>query len=208
MGKLVFFVGGAGAGKTTLAKQVAAKRGAALFDMDTLLRPAAEALMTQAGLDPTDRDSAAYKTLCRDLGYRLTMDAAVENLAIGNDAIVIGPFTKELGDPEWLERELSRLGDAGSEVETKVVVVLLENEEAYRARIEARGSPLDRWKLDHWDTFRESFALRRPAWKLPAENVLYADNSAPSTDAIVANIERHIDGAADRMGNSEGRVDF
>ena len=88
--RLVFFLGGAGAGKTTAAKALAARRRAAVFDMDTRLRPAAEALMTLAGLDPSDRESDAYQKLCRELGYRITMDAALENVAVGTDAFVIG----------------------------------------------------------------------------------------------------------------------
>ena len=99
MRKLIFFIGPAGAGKTTLAKAWAHKHGGAFLDMDTLLRPAAEAIMTLAGQDPNDRDSPTYKTYCRDLGYRITMDAALENLELGLDAIVVGPFTKELADP-------------------------------------------------------------------------------------------------------------
>jgi predicted kinase len=99
MRKLVFFVGGAGAGKTTLAKKLAARSGAVFLDMDTLQRPAAEALMTAAGFDPTDRDSTDYKRLCRDLGYRITMDAALENVSLGTDVYVVGPFTREIADP-------------------------------------------------------------------------------------------------------------
>lgn len=194
MGKLVFFVGGAGAGKTTLAKAIAAKRGAAVFDMDTLLRPAAKALMTQAGLDPTDRDSAAYKALCRDLGYRITMDAALENVALGNDAFVIGPFTKELADPDWIVAQLSRLGDAARDTATKVVVVHLKDERSYRERIEARDSELDRWKLTHWDEFSRSLRPRQPAWALPEGSVLYADNSSPNARETVERIERFLYG--------------
>jgi dephospho-CoA kinase len=194
MGKLIFFVGGAGAGKTTLARAVAAKRGAALFDMDTLLRPAAEALMTQAGLDPSDRDSAAYKALCRDLGYRLTMDAALENVAIGNEAFVIGPFTKELADPGWIFAQLSRFGSAADEIDTKVVVVHLRDEDAYLNRIRARGSELDRWKLANWSEFSKSLALRHPTWELPAGSILYIDNTAQAAQDNIDRIERFIYG--------------
>ncbi|HEX7055765.1 MAG TPA: hypothetical protein VF260_01035, partial [Bacilli bacterium] len=88
MAKLIFVLGPAAAGKTTLARALAAKRKIALFDMDTLLRPAAEAIMTIVGQDPTDRDSPLYKKYCRDLGYRMTMDAALDNIALGCDAIV------------------------------------------------------------------------------------------------------------------------
>ena len=192
MGRLIFFVGAAGAGKTTLARAVAAKRGAALFDMDTLLRPVAEALMTQAGLDPSDRDSAAYKTLCRDLGYRITMDTALENVAIGNDAFVIGPFTKELADPGWIVAQLDRLGDAAQATDTRVVVVRLRDEDAYRDRIHARGSELDRWKLAHWSEFSKSLAPRQPKWDLPTGSILYIDNTALSAQDNVVRIERFI----------------
>lgn len=46
MNKLVFFLGPAGAGKTTLAKAIASRRKVPFFDMDILLRPAADAIMT------------------------------------------------------------------------------------------------------------------------------------------------------------------
>ncbi|MBW5445810.1 AAA family ATPase [Cohnella sp. CFH 77786] len=196
MRKLIFFIGGAGAGKTTLAKALAKRRGAALFDMDTLLRPAAEAIMRLSGLDPDDRDSPAYKTRCRDLGYRLTMNAALENLEIGMDAIVIGPFTRETGDAAWLESELARIGASTRDVEVKVIVVSLKDTDSYRERIRGRGSVLDVWKLDHWDEFSRSLtADRKVKWRLPADSVLYFDNSGPFTDGKIAQLDQFVYGS-------------
>ncbi|WP_028609322.1 AAA family ATPase [Paenibacillus harenae] len=194
MRKLVFFLGGAGAGKTTLAKAMARKRGAAFFDMDTLLRPAAEALMKQAGLDPSDRDSAAYKTLCRDLGYRITMDAALENIGIGTDAFVVGPFTKETKTPDWIERELSAIGATLDHVDVKVIFVALQNERDYYNRIVQRGSELDQWKLDNWREFSRSLAKRELKWNIPASSVLYYDNTKPSDQEAIAVLERFVYG--------------
>jgi predicted kinase len=196
MAKLVFFVGPAAAGKTTLAKRLAGKRGTAVFDMDTLLRPAAEAIMKQLGLDPNDRDSAEYKAHCRDLGYRITMDAALENVELGVDAIVIGPFTKETQNAAWLPKELSKLdSDAASAVEVKVVTVYLPEEEDYRQRIQQRGSVLDLWKLEHWAHFRQSLAPRDIHWKLPASSKLAFDNSGPLTVEKLEALEHFIYGA-------------
>ncbi len=196
MAKLVFFIGGAGSGKTTLAKKLAARRRAALLDMDTLLRPAAEAIMTQAGLDPSDRDSAEYKRLCRDLGYRITMDAALENAELGNDAYVIGPFTKETKDPQWLRGELVRIGAAAAAVEVKVVVVYLSDLAVYRERIERRATKLDRWKLEHWEEFSRSLVKETPAWALPDGSVLAYDNTPPIEENGLNRLESFIYGQA------------
>lgn len=192
MNKLVFFLGPAGAGKTTLAKAVASRRKAALLDMDILLRPAADAIMTMHGLDPSDRDSIEYKRLCRDLGYRITMDAALDNIGLSNDIFVVGPFTKEAADPEWIGSELSRIGLSLKDIEVKVVLVTLANEELYRARIEGRLSPLDEWKFQHWDIFRSSLQSRTVAWPLPAPNVVLIDNSNPDVEVTAEEVERFI----------------
>ncbi|GGG79426.1 AAA family ATPase [Paenibacillus radicis (ex Gao et al. 2016)] len=194
--KLVFFVGGAGAGKTTLAKALAGKRGMAFFDMDTLLQPAAKAIMTAAGLDPYDRDSAEYKKLCRDLGYRITMDAALENVALGTDTVVIGPFTKELNDPQWIEQELARIGGSLQDVDVKAVIVYLPDQESYRGRISQRGLKLDEWKLEHWSEFSRSLERRELAWNLPENAVLQFDNSEPFGESTLARLEDFIDGGS------------
>ncbi|MDQ0063424.1 AAA family ATPase [Paenibacillus harenae] len=196
MRKLVFFVGGAGAGKTTLAKALAARRGAALFDMDTMLRPAAVALMTQAGLDPSDRDSAAYKSLCRDLGYRITMDAALENVTIGNDALVIGPFTKETEDPQWIETELASIGATLEDVEVLVLFVQLKDDRLHYERIASRGLELDQYKLGHWHEFSQSSLVpRKLKWNIPAGSVLYFDNSGELDEQTIERLERFVYGA-------------
>ena len=192
MRKLAFFVGGAGAGKTTLAKQLAMRRGAAIIDMDTVLRPAAVALMTQAGLDPSDRDSSDYKRLCRDLGYRITMDAALENIAIGGDVFVIGPFTKETETPEWIERELSTIGASLSDVDVKVVFVYLRDDKLHYDRIKQRGSALDQYKLDNWSEFSRSLVKRELKWNLPASSVVYYDNSKGLDEESLAALERFV----------------
>ncbi|QMV41213.1 AAA family ATPase [Cohnella cholangitidis] len=196
MPKLIFVVGGAGAGKTTLTKAIAGKRGAPMLDMDTLLRPAAIALMTLAGLDPNDRDSSEYKKLCRDLGYRITMDAALENVAIGTDVFVVGPFTKETENPRWIKEELLKIGVSAETVEVKVIVVHLAGLEVYRERIGQRGTELDRWKLEHWAEFSRSLAMRVPKWDLPEESVLYFDNSQPLNEERLAVIKRFVYGTS------------
>jgi len=190
--KLIFFLGPAGAGKTTLAEAWLQRHGGAYLDMDTLLRPAAEAIMTLAGEDPEDRDSPFYKKHCRDLGYRITMDAALQQLRLGLDAVVVGPFTKETEDANWLASELARIGLTTTEVCVKVILVTLSSEADYYARIQSRASALDAWKLANWEQFSQSLRPRAIAWPLPAGSVLTFDNTAPLTDATLADLESFI----------------
>lgn len=194
MPTLVFFIGPAGAGKTTLAKALAKQHRLAFFDMDTLLRPAAETIMTLSGLDPTDRDSPVYKKHCRDLGYRITMDAALENLALGIDAYVIGPFTKEIQNPLWLDQELAKIAASDLKIEVKAIYVYLQDDSVYRERIMARGSELDVWKLDNWSDFRPSLARRTIQWDSSACSILYWNNSDPLSGERLLELERFIYG--------------
>ncbi|AIQ47163.1 hypothetical protein R70723_15670 [Paenibacillus sp. FSL R7-0273] len=194
MNKLVFFLGPGGAGKTTLAKAVAARRKAAVMDMDILLRPAATAILTMHGLDPDDRDSDEYKRLCRDLGYRITMDAALDNIGLSADIYVVGPFTKEAADPEWIGAELRRIGRTLQEVDVKVVLVTLADEALFRERITGRNSPLDGWKFRNWEQFRTAFSPRTVAWPLPEASVTVIDNSSPELEVTVGKVEQFIYG--------------
>lgn len=192
MSKLIFFLGGAGSGKTTLAKALSRKHKAAFFDMDILLRPAAEAIMTLQGLDPSDRDSPEYKRLCRDLGYRITMDAALDNVQLGIDTIVVGPFTKEIGTRDWITQELAQIGRSLEDTDVRVAYIYLENESLYHERITARQSPLDEWKLANWDAFTASLVRKEVAWPLPAASVAYIDNSIYDSAIAYAELERRM----------------
>jgi predicted kinase len=195
MRKIVFFTGPAGAGKSTLAKILAKKHLTAYFDMDTLSRPAAETIMSISGLDPNDRDSPIYKKYCRDLGYRVTMDAALENMELGVDVFVIGPFTKELEDPQWLENELSKVGASMSDVEAKVIFIFLPDEKSYHLRILERGLASDAWKLENWSSFSQSLIQKEIKWNLTASSILYFNNSGPLTQEKLLLVEQFIYGS-------------
>ncbi|NOU93914.1 AAA family ATPase [Paenibacillus sp. LMG 31456] len=194
MRKLIFFVGPAGAGKTTIAKALARKRRMAFLDMDTLLRPSAEVIMRISGNDPNDRDSFVYKTHCRDLGYRVTIDAALENVELGLDVIVVGPFTKEIENPLWLEQELKRINASSHDVDVMAIFVSLPDKELYRQRIQARGLEMDEWKLENWSEFSHSLVQRQIKWPLPASSVYYFDNSGQLTEEKFSLIEQFVFG--------------
>jgi hypothetical protein len=111
---------------------------------------------------------------------------------VDQDAIVIGPFTKELGDPFWLENELARIGATVQDVSIRVIYVFLASEEAYRERLQGRGSALDVWKLDNWQQFRSSLKRKEVTWRLEPLSLLHWDNSEQMTEVRVAELEAFI----------------
>ncbi|MDO3408346.1 AAA family ATPase [Saccharibacillus sp. CPCC 101409] len=195
MRKLVFFVGGAGSGKTTLAKGITEKHPAVFLDMDTVSRRASEKIMTIAGHDPNDRDSPAYKELCRDLGYEMTMDVALENLDLNLDVFAVGPFTSEIHNPDWIREALGKIGASVEDVEVKVIYVYLSDMEQYKQRIIDRGHKADEWKLAHWDEFVKRMERTDVVWELPGDSILYFDNSAGSLEENIESLRKFVYGA-------------
>ncbi|CAM4126610.1 hypothetical protein PAAL109150_11585 [Paenibacillus alkaliterrae] len=66
MQKLVFFVGVAGTGKTTVARKLSDRIPAAFLDRDTIGGRFVEAILELQGFDKRDRDSDFYKKHLRD----------------------------------------------------------------------------------------------------------------------------------------------
>ncbi len=95
MQKLVFFVGVAGTGKTTVAEKISEKIPCAFLDRDTVGGRFVERFLEMNDLDPNDRDSDFYKKNLRDLEYDTTKDICIENLRVGQNVFMISPFTAE-----------------------------------------------------------------------------------------------------------------
>src|SRR5690625_5253607 len=182
MQKLVFFVGVAGTGKTTVAEKVEEHIPAAFLDRDTVGGRFVERFLEMNDLDPNDRDSDFYKKHLRDLEYDTTKDVCIENLRVGQNVFMISPFTAELKNKEWIEEVIQSSGKTKAEVDVKVVVVTLEDINQQRERIEDRGTVRDTWKLENWDSYetRVDF-VPTINWDIPKENIEVFDNSGDLT---------------------------
>jgi len=189
MQKLVYFVGVAGTGKTTVAEKVAREIPCAFLDRDTVGGRFVERFLEQQGLDPDDRDSQFYKENLRDLEYDTTLDICVENLRVGQNVFMISPFTSELKNKQYLEDLLVAANKTKAEVDVKVVVVTLQDIEQQRKRIEQRGTDRDAWKLENWDQYetRVNF-VPEINWDIPFDSVLVFDNSGELTEDKVAEL--------------------
>jgi predicted kinase len=182
---LVLLGGGAGAGKTSVARAVVRRvANAVLLDKDRILGSWVDRVLSAAGAD-VDRDSRYYWEYVRPEEYVTLETIAYDHLALGKVGIIDAPLRPELENSAWLDRVRAECAARGAGLVTVWVVVSPET--AWR-RMEARGEPRDRWKLDHWAEF-----LARQPYGAPSGAAFVVENEAPeATDRILETVLRAI----------------
>lgn len=181
--RLLLFAGHAGTGKTTLAKRaiplLAEHSGRDFFflDKDTAYGAFSSHIMGLLTGDPNDRDSPSYLQHLRNQEYAGLLDIARENLALGLNVLLVGPFTREI-----LAGKFFRPTELGLPAETvcRIAWIDLNSEEAKR-RIAARNDARDRWKLAHWDDY-----LKRRVDPPEHPSLMRLDNSRTDDDRFNA----------------------
>lgn len=173
--RLILFAGHAGTGKTTLAKQalplLAGRSGRDFFflDKDTAYGAFSSHIMGLLTGDPADRDSPTYLQHLRDREYAGLLDITRENLDLGLQVMLVGPFTREIMSGKFFQPQ--SLGLPANTV-CRIAWIDLPSDEA-RRRIEHRADARDAWKLAHWDTY-----LQRRIEPPEHPGILRLDNSA------------------------------
>ena len=153
--RLILFAGHAGTGKSTLAKKalplIIEKTGEDFFflDKDTVYGDFSAHVMGLTTQNPNDRDSPFYLENLRDWEYQGLINIARENLLLGVNVILIGPFSKEIQSGKMFDAQ--KLG-VPPQTSIQVAWIDLEESEA-KKRMEKRADPRDEWKLAHWDQY-------------------------------------------------------
>ncbi|WP_078555701.1 AAA family ATPase [Bacillus alkalicellulosilyticus] len=193
MQKLVYFVGVAGTGKTTVAREIALRMPCTFLDRDTIGGRFVEKILEMNNLDKNDRDSQFYKENLRDLEYDTAKDICIESLSVGQNVFMISPFTSELKNNEYIKEVIELSGRPANEIDVKVVVVTLLDIELQKERIEDRATVRDTWKLENWNSYetRVDF-VPTINWDIPKENIIVFDNSGDLTEEKVEGLLRFI----------------
>ena len=160
--------GSPGSGKSTYARQLAAVRHATLLDIDTVTERLVRVALVQSGHSQDDRDSGYFKQSFRQPIYETLFDIARENLPF-QDVVIVGPFTKEIKDPDWPSR-LHQLLDSLIEVHYVQCAA-----EIRRHRLARRGSARDQAKLNDWENYIQYYGDESP----PVFEHVLVDGSNP-----------------------------
>jgi dephospho-CoA kinase len=150
--------GSPGAGKTSYARKLASVRHAALLDIDTATERLVQLALHESGYNPDDRDSDYFKRTFRKPIYETLFDIARENIPF-LEVVVVGPFTKELRDPDWPSK-LSQTLDGPVEV-----YYVSCPAEIRRQRLAQRGNPRDLAKLRDWENYIQYYEERQPVFE-------------------------------------------
>ena len=119
------------------------------LDKDTAYGAFSSHVMGLLTGNPADRDSPTYLQNLRDREYAGLLDITRENLELGSQVLLVGPFTRELMAGKFFDPV--QLGMPAGTV-CRIAWIDLSTEEAKR-RIEKRNDPRDAWKLAHWDEY-------------------------------------------------------
>ncbi|MBU3626824.1 ATP-binding protein [Polynucleobacter sp. JS-Safj-400b-B2] len=153
--RLILFAGHAGTGKSTLAKKalplIIEKTGEDFFflDKDTVYGAFSAHVMQLNTQNPNDRDSPFYLENLRDWEYQGLIDTARENLLLGVNVILVGPFSKEIQSGRMLNSQA-----LGMPPQTSIQIAWIDLAELEaKKRMAKRADPRDQWKLIHWDQY-------------------------------------------------------
>lgn len=153
--RLILFAGHAGTGKTTLAKKalplIVEKTGETFFflDKDTVYGAYSAHVMELTTNNPNDRDSPFYLQNLRDWEYAGLIAIAKENLQLGVNVILVGPFSSEIQSGRMFNPEELGVPSVSS---IRIAWIDLDENEA-KHRMKKRADPRDEYKLTHWDQY-------------------------------------------------------
>lgn len=197
---LLFVAGYAGSGKSMIGKIIASKLQAPFLDKDTISIPLlSEALLLTVG-DPDDRRSDFYRTHFKDREYDCAIDTAWENLRLTPNAIVVGPFSTNFLDKDWI----AKLDRQARKINARWHVIWVDTspEQALRM-LKSRRKPRDAQLIENWDAHikRCPYGIMPPPISTPNYSIIKNDGRN------LHEIENDIDDLLNELELTKAKVD-
>lgn len=200
---VIFLIGSAGSGKSTIGKYIARTYGCAYLDKDIVCNTFSGALLEANGYSAHDRDGCDYyRDVVMPLEYRALLDIANDHVQLGQSVILDAPFLGYFADREYVKELAKHYGWDSSDVRTLVLRVTVDFD-VLRKRMQERNLERDQWKFDHWDEFVEGIRQKVCLWD--GVEVIEFDNSAEELDEIRLKQQLHLSYAP--CDEDKGKVD-
>lgn len=176
--KVIFLVGAAGSGKSTVGKLIASHLQFGYLDKDVICNKFTGKLLETQGISPNERDGCEfYQTQIMPLEYETLLDIAADNVKNGISVVLDAPFLGYFSDKEYMQKLKEKYGWEDS---TPLVLEVTVNSEVLLQRIKERNVPRDNWKLANWELFLDSLKAKKCLWE--HVEVKQFDNSKEEID--------------------------
>jgi predicted kinase len=175
---VIFLIGAAASGKSTIGKLIASKYHFCYLDKDMICNKFTGQLLESKGYSPHERDgNDFYSNVVMDLEYQTLLDIANDNLQLGQSVILDAPFLAYFSDSHYIHHLKEKYN--WTDVKPLILQVTIDFA-VLKERMQARELDRDIWKFDNWNTYVESIKERKCLWE-GAERRQF-DNSSSEID--------------------------
>lgn len=175
---VIFLIGAAASGKSTIGKLLASEYHFCYLDKDTVCNAFTGLLLESKGYSPHDRDgNAFYSDVVMPLEYRTLLDVANDNLKLGNSVVLDAPFLGYFAQTDFIN-DLRQKYD-WQHVRPMVLQVTIDYD-ILKQRMLERSLERDAWKFENWETFVQSLQAKKCLWQ--DIEIRQYDNSPPEVD--------------------------
>ncbi len=161
--KVIFLVGPAGSGKSTVGKLISSHFHLGYLDKDVICNKFTGKMLENQGLSPNERDGCDfYQNVIMPLEYETLLEIAADNIKNGISVILDAPFIGYFGDEKYIEKLKEKYSWENS---VPLVLKVTVSSEVLFERIKERNTQRDEWKLENWDVFIDSLKSKKCLWK-------------------------------------------
>lgn len=175
---VIFLIGTASSGKSTIGKLIASEFNFCYLDKDTVCNTFTGRLLESKGYSPHERDGCDYyRDVVMDLEYQTLLDIANDNLKLGRSVVLDAPFIGYFSNSNYIH--LLKETYSWENVKPLVLQVTVEIS-VLKERMLARALDRDAWKFSNWDNYVQSIQEKRCLWQ--HVEIKQFDNSSDTVD--------------------------